>query len=431
MAKITTMPKLSPTMEEGVLSVWHKKEGDAVEIDDLLAEVETDKATMEFRSFDKGTLLKHLVAAGATVRLGQPVAVFGDPGEDVAAAEPARGPIAQAPPAVRPVTVGLEVLARTEHEGEWALPSGDEAHRGPVRASPYVRKLARERGVDLASIAGTGRHGRIVPADLGERPNVAPTTELTSAPATALAARAQVPLALSPPESRPLSMMRKTIARRLTESKQTVPHFYLTVDVDVDALMRFRESLNTELAKTAGTDEAVKISVNDLLIKAVAIALKRVPACNASFSAEALLQHTRIDISVAVAVPDGLVTPVLRDADKKSVVAIAREVRELAARARSKKLAPEEMQDGTFSISNLGMFGIDEFSAVINPPEGAILAVGRVRQEPSVRDGEVVVANRLKLTLSCDHRVVDGAIGAAFLAELRALLAEPLAAAVS
>ena len=429
MAKITTMPKLSPTMEEGVLSVWHKKEGDAVEVDDLLAEVETDKATMEFRAFDKGTLLKQLVAAGATVRLGQPVAIFGSPGEDVTAiaagaappaAIPAAIPIAitAAPLAVRHVRAGLDELARTEHEP--AFTAGEDTH-GHVRASPYVRKLARERGVNLVGIAGTGKHGRIVPSDL----------DALRTQSVAIAPQGYAGIALSPPETRPLSMMRKTIARRLTESKQTVPHFYLTIDVDVDALMRFRESLNAELAKATGTDEPVRISVNDLLIKAVAIALKRVPACNASFSPEALLQHTRVDISVAVAVPDGLVTPVVRDADKKSVVAIAREVRELAGRARSKKLSPEEMQNGTFSISNLGMFGIDEFAAVINPPEGAILAVGRVRQEPSVRDGLVVVANRLKLTLSCDHRVVDGAIGAAFLAELRALLAEPLAAAVS
>ena len=458
------MPKLSPTMEEGVLSVWHKKEGDAVEVDDLLAEVETDKATMEFRAFDKGTLLKQLVAAGTTVKLGQPVAIMGATGEDVsglakdasgipdappppsppplgrdetmpgvalsragATAESSEGPITAPPRAVRPVANALDVLMRTELEPEWA-PVAD-THRGPSRASPYVRKLARERGVALDTVTGTGKHGRILPRDLdtSSKPHGAPpSTELTARQGTA-----PVAPGLSPPEVRPLSMMRKTIARRLTESKQSVPHFYLTIDVDVDALMHFRETLNIDLAKSGNSDEPIKISVNDLIIKAVAIALRRVPACNASFSADALLQHTRVDVSVAVAVPDGLVTPVIRDADKKSVVAIAREVRELAGRARTKKLMPEEMQNGTFSISNLGMFGIDEFSAVINPPEGAILAVGRVRQEPLVRDGRVVVGSRLKMTLSCDHRVVDGAVGAAFLAELRALLAEPLAAAVS
>jgi pyruvate dehydrogenase E2 component (dihydrolipoamide acetyltransferase) len=226
--------------------------------------------------------------------------------------------------------------------------------------------------------------------------------------------------------------MRKTIARRLTESKQTVPHFYLTIDVDVSAVMDLRESINAQLAEGAkknGKEDGPKpdkISINDLLIKAVAAALVRVPECNAQFSAEALLIHQRVDVSVAVAIPDGLVTPVLRNADQKSVVAIAREVRDLAARARAKKLRPEEMSDGTFSISNLGMFGIDAFSAVINPPEGAILAVGQARDEPVVKDGAVVAGKKMSMTLSCDHRVIDGAVGAAFLAELRALLEAPM-----
>jgi pyruvate dehydrogenase E2 component (dihydrolipoamide acetyltransferase) len=220
-------------------------------------------------------------------------------------------------------------------------------------------------------------------------------------------------------------MMRKAIARRLTESKQTVPHFYLTIDVDAEALVALRETVNRELAKGA-KGEAEKVSVNDLLVKACAIALRREPACNAQYTPEAILYHTRVDISVAVSVPDGLLTPVVRDADLKSIVAIGREVRELAGRAKEKKLAPEEMSDGTFSISNLGMFGIDEFAAVINPPEGAILAVGRVRDEPVVRDGAVVAGKRLAMTLSCDHRVVDGAVGARFLAELRRLLEQPM-----
>jgi pyruvate dehydrogenase E2 component (dihydrolipoamide acetyltransferase) len=229
--------------------------------------------------------------------------------------------------------------------------------------------------------------------------------------------------------------MRKTIARRLTESKQTVPHFYLSIDVDAAPLAALREQINRELAagessgkKSAAEGEAppLKVSLNDLLVKACATGLVRVPECNASFTPEAILIHRRVDISVAVAIPDGLVTPVVRDADRKSVVAIAREVRELAARARAKKLKPEEMQEGTFSISNLGMFGIDSFSAVINPPEGAILAVGQVREEPVVKDGQVVPGKRLAMTLSCDHRVVDGAVGASFLAELRALLEHPM-----
>ncbi|NOU34655.1 MAG: 2-oxo acid dehydrogenase subunit E2, partial [Polyangiaceae bacterium] len=224
----------------------------------------------------------------------------------------------------------------------------------------------------------------------------------------------------------PLSPMRKTIARRLTESKQTVPHFYLTIDVDAGALLELRESINRDLASESKTDKPLKVSVNDLLIKACATALRRVPECNATFTPEALLIHQRVDISVAVAIPDGLVTPVLRDADKKSVVQIAQEVRELASRARSKKLKLDEMQDGTFSISNLGMFGIDAFSAVINPPEGAILAVGQARDEAVVKDGVIVPGKKLSMTLSCDHRVIDGSVGASFLAELRALIERPM-----
>jgi pyruvate dehydrogenase E2 component (dihydrolipoamide acetyltransferase) len=474
MAKILDMPKLSPTMEEGVLATWHKKEGDAVEVDDLLAEVETDKATMEFRAFDKGTLLKVLVDAGAQVKLGQPVAILGKPGEDVsglaaeaggaapaaketAPAQPARAreeaptetprsprdggeragapqPPARQAPTMRPaapVDKG-NILTRTERDV--VAPAGAVPVNGErVLASPYVRKVARERGIDLAGAHGSGDHGRIVPADLDQLSKAAETR------ATATLARVgPAPLAapaLAPPEVRPLSPMRKTIARRLTQSKQTVPHFYLTIDVDAEELVALREQINADLAagvKAAKGANGVdapkpdKVSVNDLLIKACAAALLRVPETNAQFSDEAILVHKRVDISVAVAIPDGLITPVVRNADQKSVVAISREVRDLAARARSKKLKPEEMTDGTFSISNLGMFGIDEFSAVINPPEGAILAVGQVRDEPVVKDGEVKPGKKLALTLSCDHRVVDGAVGAAFLAELRDLVERPM-----
>jgi pyruvate dehydrogenase E2 component (dihydrolipoamide acetyltransferase) len=284
--------------------------------------------------------------------------------------------------------------------------------------------MAREKGIDLASAQGSGEHGRILPADLEKAP--APVPRANGGQSTALAAPG-----LAQPEVRPLSMMRKTIARRLTQSKQTVPHFYLTIDVDAEELSLLREQINSELA--AGIDpkknpdaKPDKISINDLLINGVAAALVRVPECNAQFTPEALLIHKRVDISVAVAIPDGLVTPVVRNADTKSVVAIGREVRDLASRARAKKLKPEEMTDGTFSVSNLGMFGIDEFSAVINPPEGAILAIGQVRDEPVVKDGQVKPGKKLAMTLSCDHRVIDGAVGAAFLAELRDLLERPM-----
>jgi pyruvate dehydrogenase E2 component (dihydrolipoamide acetyltransferase) len=471
MAKILEMPKLSPTMEEGVLSAWHKKEGDEIAVDDLLAEVETDKATMEFRAFDKGTLLKLLVAAGAQVKLGQPVAIVGAAGEDASALAAQAGgagggapPTAQekqekpaaaasapqpvvptqppppetvAPTALRKPPVG-NVLERTSYLVEPVENGNGRAHGGRVIASPYVRKTARELGIDLQGAQGTGPGGRVLPSDLEglKSQNSAALTRVgpaaPTAPTGAGTGTRGAPAA-EDAEVRPLTPMRKAIARRLTESKQTVPHFYLSIDVDASGLVKLREQINRDLAAQAsggpsngeGT-QPTKVSLNDLLIKACAVALSRVPECNASFTPEAILLHKRIDISVAVAIPDGLVTPVVRRADQKSVVAIAREVRELAVRARARKLKPEEMTDGTFSISNLGMFGIDEFAAVINPPEGAILAVGQVREVPVVVDGAVVAGQRMALTLSSDHRVVDGAVGAAFLAELRRLLEHPL-----
>ena len=470
MAKILDMPKLSPTMEEGVLSAWHKKEGDAVGVDDLLADVETDKATMEFRAFDKGTLLKLLVEAGATVKLGQPVAVLGAVGEDITAlvaqhsgatatatatstststststptatstATSTATPTATdtstsaattavdtlPPPAVRRAP-NATALDRTSHLAEPGAPATDDTR---VLASPYVRQKARDLGVELHSVRGSGPNGRVLVIDLEASKSSESSAIARVIAPTTLPAAAREPSRFSPPEVRPLSMMRKTIARRLTESKQTVPHFYLTIDVDAGELTRLRETINAELAHDKPSEAAgapAKVSLNDLLIKAVATALVRVPECNAQYSPDALLVHTRVDISVAVAVPDGLVTPVLRNADRMSVVAIARETRELASRARAKKLRPEEMTDGTFSISNLGMFGVDAFSAVINPPEGAILAVGRVRDEPIVSGGAIVPGKRLALTLSCDHRAIDGAVGASFLAELRGLIERPL-----
>lgn len=400
MAKVLDMPKLSPTMDEGQISAWHKQEGDVVAVDDLLADVETDKATMEYRSFDAGTLLRILAPAGTVVRLGQPVAILGTVGEDVSALVPSTRAAAVAPVA--------------------AVAAAPPATSERVKASPYVRKLARERGLELVGVAGSGPGGRIIARDVEELP---------AAPAVFARAPAGRPAqhdGLVAPERRPLSMMRKAIARRLTESKQTVPHFYLTVDVDADALWSLREQINADLAAAPRADDvALKVSINDLLLKACALALVRVPDCNAEFTPEAILVHRRIDISVAVAVADGLVTPVVRDADRRSVLEIASEVRELSSRARAKTLVPSEMSNGTFSISNLGMYGIDQFAAVINPPEGAILAVGQVRREPVVRGETVVPGRRLSLTLSCDHRVVDGAVGAQFLRALRAFVEHP------
>jgi pyruvate dehydrogenase E2 component (dihydrolipoamide acetyltransferase) len=407
MARLVEMPKLSPTMEEGQLVAWHVAEGDAIDVDQVLADVETDKATVEFRSFDRGVLLKILVEPGTVLKLGDPVAIVGERGEDVgpllARATTAGGRATPRPtPASAPSATSMTTGASAPATG-----AGD----GRLKASPYVRKVARERGLDLRMVQGSGPGGRIVARDL----EGAAASPAASAPARAPGPRRE-------PERRPLGMMRKTIARRLTESKRDVPHFYLTVDVDAGPLSELRERVALDLA-AAGIDD--KISYNDLVLKAVAVALARVPECNVSFTPEALLVHRRIDISVAVAVDDGLVTPVVRDADEKSVLAIAREVRALAARARARKLSPEEMSGGTFSVSNLGMFGVESFAAVINPPEACILAVGAVRTEPVVVAGALAVGKRMRLTLSCDHRAVDGALGARLLAALRMLLEHP------
>ena len=320
----------------------------------------------------------------------------------------------------------VNALDRTSFPGAPADGGGESADGGRVLASPYVRKVARERGIDLRNAQGTGPRGRLVPSDLESMTTRGASEGIVRAPAPGPSS------ALAAPEARPLTPMRKTIARRLTESKATVPHFYLTIDVDAAALLKLRGSINAELApKNGATDGdagAVKVSVNDLLVKACALALVRVPECNASFTPEAILIHKRVDISVAVAIPDGLVTPVVRNADQKSVAAIAREVREMASRARARKLKPEEIADEDLldprtwaSVRNRPVRG-----AVINPPEGAILAVGQVRDVPVVADGAIAPGQRLAMTLSCDHRVVDGAIGAAFLAELRRLIEHPM-----
>ena len=441
MAQIVGLPKLSPTMEEGTLARWAKKEGDALEVDDLIAEVETDKATMEWRALDKGVLLKILVPEGSTLKPDVPVAIVGQRGEDISAliAQASSGSPAVAKPKGPSAAVASAAVAQASApavathaspaQAPLAAPQAPVAAvqapvvaqaGGRVFASPLVRKLAREQGIDLTGVEGSGPHGRVVKRDLDAAPK-AEAKATTSAPP--VAARTPLPAQRSTKGGvvvQPLSQMRKTIARRLTESKQTVPHFYLTIDVDAQPIMDARAVLNEALGDTG------KVSVNDLLIKAVAIALRRVPECNASFMGTELHFHQVVDISVAVAVADGLVTPVVRDADKLGVVAISEQVKDLAKRAREKKLKPEEMQNGTFSISNLGMFGIESFSAVINPPEGAILAVGAVRDEPVVKDGAVVPGKRMRMTLSCDHRVVDGAVGAKFLAALKKLLEAPI-----
>jgi pyruvate dehydrogenase E2 component (dihydrolipoamide acetyltransferase) len=352
------------------------------------------------------------------------VCIVGAKGEDVSALAGGSAPAAPgatAPAKSAPAAAPAEAPAAS-------APAAAEPSSGRLRASPYVRKVAREQNVDLARVRGTGPHGRIIARDLEGAPTAVAAPQATAAPQAAAgsAARRNEGGPLAEPEVRPLSMMRKTIARRLTESKQTVPHFYLTIDIDAGRLVALREQINADLAASAGKGvEPLKVSLNDLIVRAVAIALVRVPTCNAQFTESAILVHRRVDLSIAVAVEDGLVTPVVRNADQKSLLAIADEVRDLAARARDKKLKPEEMMNGTFSISNLGMFGIDEFSAVINPPEGAILAVGQVRREPVVVGEAVVPGRKLAMTLSCDHRVIDGAVGATFLKALRSILENP------
>lgn len=422
MAKIVGLPKLSPTMEEGTLLKWLIKEGTALKVDDLIAEVETDKAIMEWRALEKSSLLKFLVAEGTALKPDQPVAIFGAPGEDISglvapSAVDSKGdskvsaavvplerlnsphsqspnqPVATAPVATAPVaTVSV-------------VPVSSSADGTRLRASPYVRKVARERGVDLSNVSGSGPQGRVIARDLLSVGSAATSAQTVAGPLTTRL---------------PLSAMRKTIARRLTESKQTVPHFYLRIDIDAGPLNAARASL-----KTLFPD--VPISINDLVLKGTAAALRLHPMVNVSFDGDALVQHHGVHLSVAVAIPDGLLTPVVRDADRKSLREIAAEVRDLAARAKERKLRPDEMSGGTFSVSNLGMFGIHEFAAVINPPEAAILAVGKIRKKAVIKDDIVGLGERMALTLSCDHRAVDGAVGGAFLATLQKILEQPIA----
>ncbi len=420
MAKIIGLPKLSPTMEEGTIALWAKKEGDAVDVDDLLAEVETDKATMEFRSFDKGVLLKILAPAGETLAADTPVAIIGAQGEDISAllaqvasgaAKPAGEP-AQAKPAKAEPAQAEPAKAEPAKAAATPAPVNAPAPDGRKMASPLVRRLAREEGVDLAQVGGSGPHGRIVKRDL--EAFVAGGGAKPAAPMSGVLGYERLPARVEK-----ASQMRKTIARRLVESKQNVPHFYLTIDIDAGAMITAREQMNALL-------QGEKVSFNDLVIKATAVALRRVPEVNASWMDGEIHFHQVVDVSVAVAVADGLVTPVVRDADKLGVLAISREVKDLAEKARTKKLKPEEMMNGTFSVSNLGMYGIEEFGAVINPPEGAILAVGALRDDVGVVNGQVAPVKRMKVTMSCDHRVVDGALGARWLAELKKLLEHPM-----
>ena len=408
------MPALSPTMTEGNLAKWHKKEGDAVESGDVLCEIETDKATMEVEAVDEGVLGKILVPEGSEgVLVNAPIAVILEDGEsaadigDVAAAPapaPAAAPAAKpAPPPPSQITAPVAT----------AVGKGSR-----VFASPLARRIAEQAGLDLSGVAGSGPNGRIVKRDVegvvsGGVPAIAPTAAAAPAVVEGTGGYTEVPN----------STMRKIIASRLLESKQTVPHFYLSVDCQLDQLLSMRAKLN---AAAPEGDGGYKISVNDFVIRATALALRQVPAANATWTDAAIRLFNDVDVSVAVATPNGLITPVVRRADEKGLARISNEIKDLAARGRDGKLMPEEYQGGGFTISNLGMFGVKDFAAIINPPQSCILAVGAGEQRAVVKDGALAVATVMTCTLSVDHRSVDGAIGAQFLAAFKRMIEEPL-----
>ncbi len=420
------MPALSPTMEEGTLAKWLVKEGDEVNSGDLLAEIETDKATMEFEAVDEGIIGKILVEEGAEgVKVNSPIAVLltdGESANDIGAA-PASAPTPTQSPAEAPVAEA----APTPATGSKSTASGER-----IFASPLARRIAADKGLDLATLRGSGPHGRIVKADVESAESTPVAAAVQAAPAAASTAAA-APSGLSGSvvekmyadreyEEVPLNGMRKTIAARLTEAKQTIPHFYLRRDIQLDELLKFRSQLNKKLEA-----RGVKLSVNDFIIKACANALQAVPAANAVWAEDKVLQLKPSDVAVAVAIEGGLFTPVLRDADMKSLSALSTEMKDLAGRARDRKLAPHEYQGGSFAISNLGMFGIDNFDAVINPPHGAILAVGAGVKKPVVdSEGQVAVATVMSVTLSVDHRVIDGALGAEVLKHIADNLENPM-----
>ena len=440
MATKVIMPKLSPTMEEGQISRWLKKEGDKVSMGEPLAEIDTDKATMEMQALANGVLRKILIGEGQSAPLGQIIAVIGEPNEDIAAliAEaPAAAPKEQPkqeeakqeqvqeqpapPPAQQPqakaAAAGSAQPASPVANGR--QPQAAASDSGRMIVSPLAARMAAEAGIDLRSLQGSGPGGRIIKKDIE-----AAISQPKAAPAQPTYPRAvepgQIPqLAASPYRDEPASEIRKVIAKRLVTSLGPVPHFFLTTEIEMDRAAEMRKGINA-------LDPELKISVNDIVIKVAAAALRQHPEVNASFQGNFVRYYEHADVGVAVAIPDGLITPVVRSADQKSLSEIAAEVRELAERARSRKLKPEEYTGASFSISNLGMFGIDEFTAVINPPEGAILAVGAMSAKPVVRDNEIVIRQMMRVTMSCDHRVIDGATGAKFLQTFKKILENPL-----
>jgi pyruvate dehydrogenase E2 component (dihydrolipoamide acetyltransferase) len=436
------MPALSPTMTEGKLSKWLKKEGDAVKSGDLIAEIETDKATMEMEAVDEGVLGKILVPAGTEkVQVNQPIAVLlGEdeklsdaPAANSAAPAPQAPPQPAAPPQPPAQTAAPQAAPPKPAPAQSAPPAPSQARGARIFASPLARRIAAESHLDLAKMTGSGPHGRIVKADVEKAAAGGGAPAAPAQPAAKPAAPGAAPAAAKPApgpgavtqfgqpyHAAKNSMMRRTIAKRLLEAKTTIPHFYLTIDCIIDDLMKLRGELN-------GRDGAAyKISVNDFVIRASALAMRKIPTVNASWTDDSVLFYDDVDISIAVATPEGLITPIIRKADTKGLAAISAEMKDLAQKARDKKLRPEEFMGGGFSISNLGMYGIKEFAAVINPPQSAILAVGKAEQRPVVKKGALAIATVMTCTLSCDHRVVDGAVGAAFLQVFQDLIEDPL-----
>ncbi|TGL99646.1 pyruvate dehydrogenase complex dihydrolipoamide acetyltransferase [Leptospira jelokensis] len=459
MAKIQEMTQLSPTMEEGTIVKWLKKEGDSISPGDILAEVETDKAVMEMEAYDAGVILKIIRGEGTKLKVGEALAVIGKPGEDISSllanlpkpkpsetsgqspANPTPSPSLgntnakmdadsltekrEPNPFKSTVSTPNENLTPTSSSGNRSpsvpssqtqeRPNGSPSPRGGtlrVLASPLAKSIAIEHGIDLHRVIGTGPEGRITKKDVLDSLNKG--TGITRGGSDVLTSDEIVNL----------NGMRKTIAKRLTESKQNLPHFYLNVDVNAKALESFRKEIN-EFQATQNPDSPAKVSLNDIIVKATAAALKLHPKVNASFQGDTILQFGRVDVGIAVSIDGGLLTPVIRDANRKSILQISSEVKELAKKARDRKLKPEEFTNGTFTISNLGMYGISRFTAIINEPESAILAVGSVEDKPIVENGMVVAGRILSLTLSCDHRVIDGAVGAEFLKTLRSFLEKP------
>ena len=445
-----TMPALSPTMEEGNLAKWLVKEGDKVSSGDVIAEIETDKATMEVEAVDEGTVAKLVVPAGTEgVKVNALIAILAGEGEDVAAAAKGGGgeapakaeaPKADVPKAeaVKPEKPEAAPATAPAAKAEAAPATNGHASGERVFASPLARRVAKDAGVDVTAVSGSGPHGRVVKADV----------EAAIAGGSAKAAPAAKGEAAAAPAPKPMSddavlklfeegsyelvphdNMRKTIARRLVEAKSTIPHFYLTIDCDLDALLKLRAELNAAapVRKTdKGEAPAYKLSVNDMVIKAMALALRDVPTANVSWTETAMVQHNTVDVGVAVSIPGGLITPIIRHADTKTLSTIANEMKDLAARARNKKLKPEEYQGGTTAVSNLGMFGVKDFAAVINPPHATILAVGAGEQRPVVRNGEIKVATVMSVTLSTDHRAVDGALGAELMVAFKRYIENPM-----